>query len=77
MFEQSWIALVFLSCMVLGIGYPADFFTIWYFFNKIYIWPLRDLKLSLILGVGVRTHGAEVTCLGATDLGSEVPGRAQ
>ena len=23
------------------------------------------------------THGAEVTCLGATDLGSEVPGRAQ
>ena len=27
--------------------------------------------------VGARTHSAEVTRLGATDLGSEVPGRAQ
>ena len=27
--------------------------------------------------VGARTHGVEVTRLGATDLGSEVPGRAQ
>ena len=27
--------------------------------------------------VGTRTHGAEVTRLGATDLGSDVPGRAQ
>ena len=29
------------------------------------------------MGVGARTHGSEVTRLGATDLGSEVPGRAQ
>jgi len=29
------------------------------------------------LGVGVRTHGAEVKRLGVTDLGSEVSGRAQ
>ena len=28
-------------------------------------------------GVGARTHGVEVTRVGATDLGSEVPGRAQ
>ena len=29
------------------------------------------------MGVGARTHGAEVTRLGATDLGFKVPGRAQ
>jgi len=29
------------------------------------------------MGVGARTHGSEVTRLGATDLGSEVPGHAQ
>ena len=29
------------------------------------------------MGVGARTHGSEVTRLGATDLGFEVPGRAQ
>jgi len=29
------------------------------------------------MGVGAMTHGSEVTRLGATDLGSEVPGRAQ
>jgi len=28
-------------------------------------------------GIGARTHDAEVTRLGATDLGSELPGRAQ
>ena len=28
-------------------------------------------------GVGVSTHGTEVTRLGTTDLGFEVPGRAQ
>ena len=38
---------------------------------------MRDVNLSLILGVSVRTHGAEVTCLGATDLCSEVSDRAQ
>ena len=29
------------------------------------------------MGVGARTHGSEVTRLGATDLGFEVPGHAQ
>ena len=29
------------------------------------------------MGVGAMTHGSEVTRLGATDLGFEVPGRAQ
>ena len=38
---------------------------------------LGDLNSSLILRVGVMTHDAEVTRLGATNLGSEVPGRAQ
>jgi hypothetical protein len=28
-------------------------------------------------GVGARSHGSEVTHLSATDLGAEVPGRAQ
>ena len=36
-----------------------------------------DLNSSLDPGVGARNHGAEVTRLGATNLGSEVPGRAQ
>ena len=31
----------------------------------------------MALGVGARTHDVEVKRLGATDLGSEVPGRAQ
>ena len=47
------------------------------FFKKIYVWPPEDVNSSLTLGVGVRTHGAEVTRLGATDLGSEISGRAQ
>ena len=47
------------------------------FFNKIYIWPLRDLNSSLDPGVGAINPGAEVTRLGATDLGVEVPDRAQ
>jgi len=29
------------------------------------------------MGVGARIHGSEVTRLGATDLGSELPGHAQ
>ena len=39
--------------------------------------PQGDLNSSLDPGVGAMTYGAEVTRLGATDLGSEVPGRAQ
>ena len=39
--------------------------------------PLGDLNSSLDPGVGVRTHGADVIRLGATDLGSEVSDRAQ
>ena len=35
------------------------------------------LKLIFDPGVVVRNHGAEVTRLDATDLGAEVPGRAQ
>ena len=38
---------------------------------------LRDVNSSLNPGVGARTHGAEVTRLGVTDLGSEVLRRAQ
>ena len=34
-------------------------------------------KLIFHTGVGARTHGSEVTRLDATDLSSEVPGRAQ
>ena len=46
------------------------------FFNKIYVWLQKNLNSSLDLGVSVRIHGAEVTRLGATDLGDEVSGRA-
>ena len=38
---------------------------------------LGDENSFLDLGVSARTHGAEVTRLGATDLNSEVPDRAQ
>ena len=47
------------------------------FLKKIYVWPLGDLNSSLDPRVGARTHGAELTRLSATDLGFEVPGRAQ
>ena len=39
--------------------------------------PLKDVNSFLDPGVGGRTHGVEVTCLGATDLGSEMSGRTQ
>ena len=38
---------------------------------------MEDVNSSLNPGVGAITHGAEVTRLGVTDLGSEVPRRAQ
>ena len=38
---------------------------------------MRNVNSSLTLGVSVRTHGSEVTRLDATDLGAEVPSRAQ
>ena len=41
-----------------------------HFLRKFTFGPLRDLNSSL-------DHGAEVKRLGATDLGCEVPGRAQ
>ena len=38
---------------------------------------LGDLNLYLDPRVDVMSHGVEVTCLAATDLGAEVPDRAQ
>ena len=53
----------------------AEFFYNLVFLTKFTFGPLGDLNYLWILGVGVRTHGAEITRLGATDLDSEVPGR--
>jgi hypothetical protein len=53
------------------------FFLFSLFLKKNTFSPLGDVNSSLDPGVGARTHGSEVTHLGATDLGSEVPGRAQ
>ena len=56
----------------------SQFFTIYSFFlKKIQFGSLKDVNSSLNFGVGVRTYGSEITRLSATDLGSEVPGRAQ
>ena len=53
------------------------FYYLTFFFNKIYIWPSRDLNSSLDPGVGAMSSGVEVTRLGATDLGAEVTSHAQ
>ena len=49
------------------------FYYLTIFLNKIYNWLLRDLNSSLDPGIGAMSPGAEVTRLGATDLGAEVP----
>ena len=56
---------------------PHFFLQFGSFLKKIYVWPLGGVNSSLDPGVDVRTYGAEITRLDATDLGSEVPGRAQ
>jgi hypothetical protein len=56
---------------------PNFFFTIWPFYEKkIMFSPLSDVNSSLDPGVSAKTQGSEVIRLGATDLGSEVSGRA-
>jgi hypothetical protein len=47
------------------------------FFKKFTFDPLDDIKSSSDLGIDAITHSFKVTHLGATDLGSEVSGRAQ
>jgi len=39
--------------------------------------PLGDVNSFLTLEVGARTHSSEITRLGAIDLSSDVPARAQ
>ena len=67
--------------MGLRLGVVSDclffFYDLAFFLRKFTFGPLGDLNSSLDPGVRARNHGAEVTRLGATDLGAEVPGRAQ
>ena len=59
------------------VGRTGFFYNLIFLKENLSLTPSRDVNLSLDPEIDVRTHGSEVIHLGAINLGSEVPYRAQ